>query len=169
MAYNGAIIAVAAVFAYALLVMIYAIIRSSVGIYNSMPMGERSNILFANGFSIAYSVAVFSLLTALLSSAGGAIVALILKKSLLSFNHQFNFAKAIVISSMTALAWLIMMYLLLYALLKDWMTFKYVETFAFWFLFPAGIFLGVCIIGGSNLNKVLNTVAIEVKNNNKKI
>ena len=153
---NGAITGVAAVFAYSIAVMMYAIIRSSDTIYNSMPNGERSSILLANGFSVAYSVAVFSLIMALLSSAGGAIAALILKKSLLSFNPQFNFTKAVVISAVTALACLGIMYLLFFALLKDWMTFNYVETFVCWFLFPAVIFFVACIIAGSKLNKVFN-------------
>jgi hypothetical protein len=155
-AYNGAITGVAAVFIYSLVVMIYAIIRSSLTIYNIMPSGERSNILLANGFSIAYSVAILCLLMALLSSVVGAVTAVILKKSLLCFNPQFNFTKAVIVSSITALVWLIMMYLLLYALLKEWMTFDYVETFAFWFLFPAVIFFLVCVVGGSKLNEVLN-------------
>ena len=162
-AYNGAITGVAAVFAYSLAVMMYAIIRSSVTIYNSMPSGERSNILLANGFSIAYSVAVFSLLMALLSSAVGAIAALILKKLLPGFNPRFKFTKAVFLSSFTALVLLGMMYLLLYTLLKDWMTFNYVETFAFWFLFPAVIFFVACVIAGSKLNKALNP-AITVPN-----
>ncbi|CAN5442197.1 hypothetical protein BH10BAC2_BH10BAC2_36330 [soil metagenome] len=156
-ALNGAVLAVAAVFTYSLIVMIYVIIRSSATIYSIMPGGERSNILLANGFSIAYSVAIFSLLMALLSSAGGAVAALILKKSLLGFNAQFNFTKAVVISSITASAWLIMMYLLLYTLLKEWMTFDYAGTFLFWFLFPAAIFFAVSIVGGSKLNKILDT------------
>ncbi len=44
-AFNGAVVAVAGVFAYSLVVMFYAIIRSSVSIYNVMPSSERSTIL----------------------------------------------------------------------------------------------------------------------------
>lgn len=158
-ALNGARVAVAAVFVYSIIVMLYSIIRSSAAIYNIMPIEERNSIIWANGISIAYSVAVFSVIVALISSLPGAIAALILKKLLLSFNPQFVFRKAIFISCITALALLILLYLLLYALLKDWMTFNYVETFLFWFIFPAAIFFTVCIIGGSKLNKSLNTRA----------
>ena len=154
-AYNGAIVAVAAVFAYSIVVMIYAIIRSSTTIYSIMPKGERNNILITNGFSIAYSIAIFSLLMAVLSSVSGAVAAVILKKSLVYFNPQFNFRKAIIISSIAALAMLFIIYFLLYALLKERMTFNYAETFLFWFLFPAIIFFAACIIGGSKLNKSL--------------
>ncbi len=156
MACNGAIKGIAAVFAYSLLVMIYAIIGSSVTIYNIMPNGERSNILFANGFSVAYSVVVFSLLLALLSSAVGALASVILKKSLVYFNPQFIYKKTVIVSVTVALVILIIIYALLYALLKDWMTFNYIETFSFWFLFPAVIFFVVCIITGSKLNAVLH-------------
>ena len=156
-AYNGAIVAVAVVFAYSIIVMIYVIIHSSAFILNIMPTGERSTVLLANGFSIAYSVAIFSFLMAVLSSLAGAVAAVVLKKSLLVFNHEFNFEKAVLVSCITALVLLTLIYLLFYGLMKDWMTFSYPETFSFWFLIPAAIFTAVCIIGGSKLNQVLHT------------
>ncbi len=156
-AYNGALAAIAAVFAYSLIVMIYVLIRSSATIYSIMEKGERTTILLASGFSAAYSVAVFSLLMAAFSSIIGLVTAVILKKSLLYFNPRFNFRKAILISGITASALLTVIYLLLYSLLEDWMTFNYIETLSFWFLFPAAVFFVVCIIGGGKLNKILNT------------
>ena len=156
-ALDGATVAVAAVFAYSIIVMVYSFIRSSATIYSIMPVGERNSILWANGISIAYSVAVFSVLLASISSVTGAITAVILKKLLLYFNPQFNFRKTVFISCITALVLLILLYLMLYVLLKDWMTFKYFETLLFWFFFPAAIFFLVCVVGGSKLNKVLNT------------
>ncbi len=168
-AYNGAAIAVAAIFAYSMSVMIYAIIRSSAAIYSIMPGGERNSILLVNGFSVAYSVAVFSLLMAAVSSIAGAVAALILKKLLQYFNPRFNFKKAILISCITALALLILLYILFYALLKDWMTFDYAETFIFWFLFPAAIFIAVFIIGGNKINKILDTGIKEINNSIHKI
>jgi hypothetical protein len=153
-AYNGALLSVAAVFGYSMLVMMYTVIRSSATIYSIMPIRERNTILLATSFSIAYSVAIFSLLMALLSSLAGAAVAVILKKLLLYLNPRFSFRKAIIVSCMTALVLLILIYILAYALLKDRMTFNYTETFLFWFLVPAVIFFAVCIIGGSKLNKV---------------
>ena len=151
-AFAGAKIAIAGVFGYAALVMLYAIIRSSITIYNIMPYGEASNILLLNGFSIAYSISIFSILMALLSSLSGAIAAVILKKALQHFNPNFIKRKAIVIICITAFTILTIMYLLMYALLKNWMTFNYMETFAFWFLLPAIIFFIVCIVGGIKLN-----------------
>ncbi len=41
MAFAGAKIAIVGVFGYAALVMLYAIIRSSITIYNIMPSGQR--------------------------------------------------------------------------------------------------------------------------------
>jgi hypothetical protein len=160
--FNGAIAAVAAVFAYSLIVMVYTIIRSSSTIYSIMQGKERNTILLANGFSIAYSVAVFSLLMAVFSTMAGAVAAVILKKSLLYFNPRFHSKKAILISCNTALALLMLTYILFYALLKERMTFSYWETFSFWYLFPAVIFFGVCIIGGSKLNEVLDIGNTEV-------
>ena len=151
-AFAGAKIAIAGVFGYAALVMLYAIIRSSITIYNIMPYGEASNILLLNGFSIAYSISIFSILMALLSSLSGAIAAVILKKALQHFNPNFIKRKAIVIICITAFTILTIMYLLMYALLKNWMTFNYMETFAFWFLLPAIIFFTFCIVGGIKLN-----------------
>lgn len=70
-AYNCAVIAVAAVFAYSILVMAYAIIRSSVTVYGIMQDSERNTNLLASGFSVAYSVVVFSNLMAAFSSIAG--------------------------------------------------------------------------------------------------
>jgi hypothetical protein len=154
-AYTAAKIAIAGVFGYALLVMLYAIIRSSVNIYKIMPSGERSNILILNSFSIAYSVSIFSLLMALLSSITGAVSGIILKKALQYFNPSLNNRKAIVVSCVVAFVTLMFVYLFLYALLKNWMTFNYMETFLFWFLIPAVIYAAACVVGGSKLNKLL--------------
>ena len=154
---TGAIAAVAAVFAYSLVVIIYTIIRSSITIVNIMPVGQRTTILFINGFSIAYSAAVFSLIMATGSTLAGTVSAIILKNLLQNFNGKFNIMKAFFISCITAFTLLILLYKLLYALMKDWMTFNHTGTFLFWFLFPAGIFFTVCIIGGSKLNKTLKT------------
>jgi hypothetical protein len=154
-AYAGAKVAIAGVFGYALLVMLYAIIRSSITIYNSMPSGERSNILFLNGFSIAYSVAIFSILMGMFSFMAGAIAGIILKKMLQYFNPNFSNTKVIVISCITAFTTLMIVYLLLFGLLKNWMTFNYIETFSFWFLLPAIIYVGACVVGGNKLNKIL--------------
>ena len=156
-ALNGATLAVAAVFAYSIIIMIYAIIRSSATIYSIMPIGERNSILWANSISVAYSVAVFSIILALISSISGAIAAVILKSLLFYFNPKLIFRKTVFISCITAFVLLIFLYLLLYGVLKNWMTFNYFETFSFWFLFPAAIFFSACVIGGIKLNKVLKT------------
>jgi uncharacterized membrane protein len=92
---------------------------------------------------------------AIVSSFAGAIAAVVLRKSLLHFNPQFRLSRAVVISFITALAMLTIQYLLLRALLKDYMTFDYAETFLFWWVFPAIIFLWVNIVGGYQLNKAL--------------
>jgi hypothetical protein len=163
-AYNGALVAVAGVFAYSLVVMLYAIIRSSVSIYSCMPSAERSTILWTNGFSIAYSVAVFSLLMAVASSLAGAVAGVILRKVLLWFNAKKHFNKAILVSSITALVLLLLLYLFLYILLKERITLQYAETFLFWYVFPAVIFLAAVVLAGVKLNKQLQAM-----NSNEKI
>jgi hypothetical protein len=160
-AYNGAIVAIAAVFSYALVVMIYVVIRSSSTIYSIVPQEERTSVIMANGFSVAYSIAIFALLMAAFSAIIGAVSAILLKKILLYFNPEFNVKKAILISFITALIGVIIIYFLLFALLKDWMTLNYIETFSFWFLIPAAIYFTVCVILGSQLNRILNTKKIQ--------
>jgi hypothetical protein len=149
---NAALVAVAGVFAYSFVVMLYAIIRSSISIYSIMPSSERSAILLANGFSIAYSVAVFALLMTVVSSAAGAIAGVILKKVLLRFNSQWHFGKAILFSSIASLVLLLLLYLLLYMLLKERITLQYAGTFLFWYVFPAVIFFIAVVISGAKLN-----------------
>jgi hypothetical protein len=152
---NGAIVAIAAVFGYSLVVAIYVIMRSSSTIYSIVPQEERTSILWANGISVAYSIAIFSFLMAAFSAIFGAVVAVVLKKLLLYFNPEFHLKKAVLISFITALISIIALYFILFALLKNWMTFNYIEPFLFWFLLPAAIFLGVCIAIGSYLNRHL--------------
>jgi hypothetical protein len=157
-AYNGALLAVAGVFAYSLVVLLYVIIRSSANIYNIMPSSERSTILWTNGFSIAYAVAVFSLLMAVASSLSGAVSGMLLRKLLLWFNPELHFNKAILVSSITALVLLAALYLLFYVLLKERITLKYAETFLFWYVFPAVIFFTAMVLAGVKLNKQLQKI-----------
>jgi hypothetical protein len=152
----GAMIAVAAVFAYSLAVMLYVIARSSFTIGTIMPEGERGEILWANAVSVAYSVAVFSLIMAVLSLPVGVATALLLKKATLVYNGGHSRKKAIRIGAFTALGLLFIIYRSLYFLLKARMTFEYAETLLFWFLFPALIFLSVCVWGAVKLNRILN-------------
>jgi hypothetical protein len=149
---NGALVAVAAVFAYSLAVMFYAIIRSSATIYNIMPYSEQSTILWTNGSSIAYAVVVFSLLMSAPSVLAGAVAGVILRKVLLWLNPQLHFIKTILISSSTALVLLLLLYLLFYMLLKERITLQYAETFLFWYAFPAIIFFIAVVISGVELN-----------------
>ena len=151
-AFNGAIVALAAVFVYSLVVMYYTIIRSSATIYNVMPYSERSIILWTNGFSIAYAVVVFSLLMSVPSVLAGSVAGVILRKVLLWLNPKLHFSKAILISSITSLVLLLLLYLLLYMLLKERITLQYAETFLFWFVFPSFIFFIAVVISGAKLN-----------------
>jgi hypothetical protein len=157
-AFNGALLTVGAVFLYSLIIMLYAIFRSSYIIFSSMPIGERSGILWANGISIAYSVSIFSIIICLFSSIAGALSGLILKKSLLAFNPTFKSRKAISISIVLSLSLLTAIYSILRLVLKDWMTFGYTESLLFWFVFPAVICLAVGIVGGIAMNKELITL-----------
>lgn len=154
-AYNGALVAAAGVFAYSFIVMLYTIIRSSASIYGIMQSGERNTILWANGFSMAYCVVIFSLLMAIVSLPAGASAGVILRKLLLWLNPTLQTKKAVAISSITALILLGVLYFLLYALLKERISFQYVETFLFWYFFPAVIFFVAVVAAGINLNKRL--------------
>jgi hypothetical protein len=162
-AYNGALVAVAGVFAYSLIVMLYAILRSSVCIYSGMPSSERSTILWANGFSMAYSVTVFSLLMAVVSSLAGAVAGVLLRKILLWLNPQLYFSKAILVSSITALVLLGALYLLLYILFRERITVQYAETFLFWYVFPSVIFFTAMVLAGVKLNKCIQAMNYQKK------
>jgi hypothetical protein len=152
-AYNGALVAAAGVLAYAIAVMLYVIIRSSMSIFSILPASERNTVLWTNGFSIAYSVAVFSLLMSGPLIVAGAIAGIILRKVLLLFNPRLYFGKAIIISSITAIVLLLVLYILLFILLKERITLQYAETFMFWYLFPAIIFFIAVVISGAKMNR----------------
>ena len=154
MAYFGAIIAIATVFFYSLIVLIYAIIRSSLTIYEIMLSEEKILILLENGFSMAYSIAIFSILMAIVSALVGSVTAIILKQSMLYFNPKFKNRKALLIGGIIGVSMLSIVYFLLRILLKDWMTFQYIEPFLFWFLFPATLFFILSVVSGKKLNEL---------------
>jgi hypothetical protein len=89
--YYGAGIAVATVFFYSVMVMIYMIIRSSLTIYEILLSEERTMVLLENGISITYSIAVFSIIIAIISSIIGMIKAIILKKTFLYFTEVYTY------------------------------------------------------------------------------
>jgi hypothetical protein len=153
--YYGALISTAAIFLYAWGVMIYVIVRSSNFIFTAMPSGESAGIIFANGFAVAYSVAVFSIAMVIPSSVIGAISAIVIKWFLSRFNNNSDTQRALFISGAVALMMLVIVYIILRVLLKDWMTWDYPETLFFWFGIPAVLFFGACVVGGRELNKVL--------------
>ena len=153
----GALIAIAIVLVYSLLIMIYTIVRSSLTIYRIMPGNERNSILIVSGISVAWSVAIFSMLMALISSVIGGLMALLLKKSFLHLNPLFSDKKAIWISALLALALLCTLCILSYSRLGE--GFLYPETFLFWFLFPGVIYFTACIAGGRKINKALYSAA----------
>jgi hypothetical protein len=155
LAFYGTSIAVATVFFYSLMVMIYVIIRSSLTIYEILSSEERTLILLQNGISVAYSIAIFSILMAIISSIVGMITAIILKKSFLYFNPKYLKRKAILISGITGILMICVVYILLRITLKDWMTFSYIEPFLFWFLIPAALFFIIILTVGKKLNGIL--------------
>ncbi|MFZ1785999.1 MAG: hypothetical protein WAU23_12415 [Ferruginibacter sp.] len=155
---KGATITIAATFVYSIIIMIYVTIRSSATIYSIMPAGERSGILLANGFSVAYAVAIFSMIMALISSIAGAITAIIFRKLVLFFNPKYQAQKAVLISSAATLSLVAVMYIVLHVLVKNRMTFQYPETFLFWFVFPAIICFVTGVIGGIALNRKIREV-----------
>jgi hypothetical protein len=160
MAIYGASIAIATVFFYSLMVMIYVVIRSSLTIYEILLSEVRTSILLQNSISVAYSIAIFSILMAIISSIVGMITAIILKNCLLYFNPKFNKRNALLISGIIAIFINGIVYFLLRITLHDWMTFNYIEPFLFWFLLPAIIFLIINLAISKKLNSIfkeLNT------------
>ena len=163
-AFYGAIIAVSTVFFYSLMVMIYVVIRSSLTIYEILLSEVRTLTLLQSGISVAYSIAIFSMLMAIISSIIGIITANILKKTIRYFNPNFKNRKSILISGIIAVLAISVVYISLRMMLKDWLTLDYIETFLFWFLLPSLLFFIACIIGGKQLNMAfLNNLRTLVK------
>lgn len=165
-AFNGALLFVSVVLAYSLIIMIYVLIRTSLTIYDIMPNGERTSILWQNGISVIYAVSIFSILVTIISAIVGGFTSVILKKMLAYFNIQFKNKRTFFISFITAFLMIVIVYSILYLLLSDWMTFDNLEPFLFWFLIPSTIFLISTLIGGYNLNKILKIIIVS-KNDNK--
>jgi hypothetical protein len=158
LAFCGAMFASATVLFYSIIVAIYVLIRSSSTIYNVILTGDKILTLVENGISVIYSIAIFSIIMAIISSIIGVAAAIILKKSLLYFNPHFNNKRAILITGLTSIVILSLIYLVLHFLLKALMTLSYVESFLFWYLFPAILFLIVSIVSGKKLNELFKNL-----------
>ncbi len=156
LAFDSAIITTAMVFLYSIIIMIYVLIRTSVTICNIMPAGERISIVLQNGLSVGYSISIFSIIFAIITSIIGIFTAISLKKLMLYFNPKFKNKTAIFISGILGILIISVVYFSLRVLLKDLMTINYIESFSFWFLFPAILFLVGCLIGGYKMNIILN-------------
>lgn len=146
---------IAAVFIYSLITLIYVLIRTSHTIFNNLPNGEQTAILWQNGISVIYTISIFSIVMAIISGIISGITALIIKKLFHYFNAKFNYKKAIFISILTALIMILIIYSILHTGLKHWMTFDNIKPFLFWFLIPSTLFLIITLIGGYKLNKKL--------------
>ena len=155
LAYFGAIVATATVLLYSIMLLIYVIIRSSLTIYDIIQSEEKTLILFKNAISVAYSIAVFSIIMAIFSSMVGALTAIILKQSILHFNPKFLKRKTKIICVTLSILIVSIIYLLLRFLLKEWMTFDNIEPFLLWFLIPSVLFLIIGIFSGSQLNGLM--------------
>ncbi len=156
---TGARIAIATVFGYALACMLYTILRSSLRIVSILPNREQGGILWANALALAYSIAVLSILLALVAAVTGAVAAVTLRRVLRYFNPQNNGKKAMLISCGTMLYLLYGMYILLYSVFASRMSFQYPATFIFWYALPAVICLVISIPAGIALNKRLSATA----------
>ena len=154
-AYTCAVHIIAAVFIYSLITLIYVLIRTSHTIFNSLPNGDRTAILWQNGISVIYTISIFSIVMAIISGIISGITAVIVKNLLHYFNAKFNYKKSIFISILTVFIIILIVFSILHIILNDWMTFDNIEPFLFWFLIPASLFLIVTIIGGFKLNKKL--------------
>jgi hypothetical protein len=153
LALKGAVIAIACVFFYSQIVMLYVICRSSAFIFSAMGEEERSGILFANGFILAYSVAFISILVAMISSLFGAVAALILNKALSYFNPARGSIRAMFISLVVAILLIFTGFVLIGIFLIPRFEFQYPEAFLFWTVFPSTIYILVNLAGGMVLNK----------------
>lgn len=155
LAYRGALITVAAVFFYSLLVLVYVITRSTISLVKILPGEPVNNLLIGTNFSILYSVAVVSILVAGFSSIGGATGALFLHRFLTYFNPSYKKKKAAWLSVIFSTLAIIVIYLVLYVLFREKMSSAYMPTFLFWYVIPASIFFSISVIAGIRLNEFL--------------
>ena len=153
--FTGIQIGIAKTFFYSFLFMVYAIIRSSFFINTSLAGKAKSNILFSNGFALAYTISVFAILTGIISALIGALTILIIKKILLYFNPELLSFKAISIGIIWSLFSLIIFYHILYTASANRFSFAYPQTFLFWFILPVCIYLAAYIIGSKKLNDLI--------------
>jgi hypothetical protein len=153
--YNGWLVTTATIFGYLNILLLYIAGRSSISIYNSMPPGQRGEILFANAVSVAYATAVMAVLVIIASSIGGIFLSIGMKWVFTRLLTGTTTRISALVGAIGGVCWSGMMYLILYLALGNVMNLKYPETLLFWIIFPALACIAVSVAGAVKLNHYL--------------
>lgn len=153
---GGAAIGVGLAFAYAALFIVYATIRSSLLVIRVNPDAGVPGTVAGYLFTLAIPALVIAAMMAVPAALVGLFTAPILMRVASKFNPRRSAGRAIMIGSTTCL----IVALLLLVIFQRMLGFSFAdvlanpETFLFWFVLPAVIFVAAGGLAGREINRV---------------
>lgn len=152
--FGGALTAVGLAFAYALVFVVYAIIRSSLLLGSVSSDAGFGGTLVAYAASLTVAALTIAALMALPAAVIGLITAAIVKRSVSWFNPQHSASRAIVVGALTCFIIVAVFHVLLQRALGFGMSdvVSNLETYLLWLGFPSLIYIAAGGVANRQLN-----------------
>jgi len=151
-AVRGATIGIWLTFAYAVLVALYAIVRSSLRIQTALASGDALQMMFGTAVTLAFGILIFAVVMALVSAVIGGISAIVLQWLLLRFNPRHASTQALFIGLGLGIGCWFVVNLILLVMPGSRLTLAYPETYLFWFAVPGLIYVVASVLTSRTLN-----------------
>jgi hypothetical protein len=150
---TGAAAGAALTFSYALLFIIYALVRTSAMILGRVEPGVAGGVLLANGVTIALAALTWACLLTLVTAPIGLLTALALRWLLIWLNPPTR-RRAAALGGLLAALGVVTLYLVLQPRAGQYLSLAYRESLLFWFGLPSLMYISAAAWGGVQLQAV---------------
>jgi hypothetical protein len=157
---SGAAAGAALTFGYALLFIVYTLVRTSAMIVRRVELGIAGGALLANGITIALAALTWACLFALVAALIGLLTAVALRGLLIWLNPPTS-RRAAALGGLLAILVVITLYLVLHPVGGQYLSPVYPESLLFWFGLPSLIYICAAAWGSVQLHIICDAPAGE--------
>jgi hypothetical protein len=150
---SGAAAGALLTFGYALLFIIYAVVRTSTMILGRVEPGVAVGVLLANAVTIALAALTWACLLALVTAPIGLLTALALRWLLIRLNPPTR-RRAAALGGLLAALIVVTLYLVLQPRAGQYLSPAYPASLLFWFGLPGLVYISAAAWGGIQLHAV---------------
>jgi hypothetical protein len=151
---TGAVTGIAVTFVYAGVFALYAIVRSSATIAVSMPLDiSLIGTLVANAMSIAIASIATATLLSLFTACLGMLTAAVIKELVTLFNPHKSVQRSLFMALVASVAIVLFVDFGIQSLMQRSLNSLGLETYLFWFGFPALVQIGAGVVGAWYLHR----------------